>query len=62
MTMKYVKKSASFISIWESFLYLLNLSNHRHRTDVVLEVHDGPHLFDGKVNHFNSLFVVVTKE
>jgi hypothetical protein len=29
---------------------LLDVSNHGHRTDIVLEVHNGPHLFDGKVH------------
>jgi hypothetical protein len=26
------------------------MGNHRHRTDIVLEVHNGPHLFDSKVH------------
>mmetsp|Transcript_7953 Transcript_7953/g.12157 ORF Transcript_7953/g.12157 Transcript_7953/m.12157 type:complete len:732 (+) Transcript_7953:607-2802(+) len=37
-------------------LSVVDVSNHRHRTDVVLEVHDGPHLIDGEVNHFDLLF------
>jgi len=31
-------------------LSVVYVSNHRHGTDVVLELHDGTHLIDGKVN------------
>ena len=41
-----------FSSTWnlENFVDLLDVGNNRHGTDVVLEVHNGPHLFDGKVD------------
>ena len=36
--------------IGEGSLAVIDVGNDGHRTDVVLEVHDGPHLLDGEVN------------
>lgn len=32
------------------YMHSLDVGNHRHRTDIVFEVHDGPHLIDSKIN------------
>mmetsp|Transcript_24571 Transcript_24571/g.51123 ORF Transcript_24571/g.51123 Transcript_24571/m.51123 type:complete len:245 (-) Transcript_24571:46-780(-) len=39
--------------IRQSRLTVIDVSNHRHRTDVVLQVHNGPHLVYGKVHHLD---------
>ena len=31
-------------------MHSLDVGNHRHRTNIVFEVHDGPHLIDSKIN------------
>ena len=36
--------------VGEGGLAVIDVGNDGHRTDVVLEVHDGPHLLDGEVN------------
>mmetsp|Transcript_13907 Transcript_13907/g.30387 ORF Transcript_13907/g.30387 Transcript_13907/m.30387 type:complete len:580 (+) Transcript_13907:995-2734(+) len=42
-------------------LTVIDVSNHRHGTDVVLQVHNGPHLFYCKVHHLDVVLLQHSK-
>mmetsp|Transcript_28613 Transcript_28613/g.47357 ORF Transcript_28613/g.47357 Transcript_28613/m.47357 type:complete len:834 (-) Transcript_28613:8-2509(-) len=44
--------------VGKSGLSVVHMGNHRHRTDVVLEIHDGSHLINGKINHLDRFRLV----